>query len=196
MKKLLIIVIVGLMILGVGSTTFAAGQSSGQAMGGFQGGSGNNQGSGWGQTTDQSIEPGRKSGNTEAYSAQRQQFGRNREQVRTNTTETTRLRTQINDCSTDLKLQIQKKLQNRDSISAEEMLRYKEAIQTLNQVREQILLEQGKIQQQVDAMCQARLQGDIVAANTAMNNICTEQQLRIVVLTKVLEDLNNLLKDN
>ena len=195
MKKGLILVMVSLLILGAGSPIFAAGQSSGQARGGLQGGFGGSQGSGRGQISDQGIETGRKNGNTEAYRAKRQQFGRTREQIRTYTTQTTRLRTQINDCSEKLKLQIQKKLRDKDSISDEELLRYKEAIQTLSQLREEILREQGNIQLQVDSVCQARLQGDIEAANMAMNSICTQQKLRIVVLTKVLGDFNNLLED-
>lgn len=197
MKNILIIALVGLLIIGAGSTTFAAGRSSGQAIGEFQGGSIENQRNARRQTTDQGSETGPKQGNGEAYQARKQNLERNRQQVRSNTEETTRLRTQINNCSEELKLLIQKKLQNGEDLSTEEILRYKEAIQILSLEREQILLEhQGKIQEQMAIVCQARLQGDTELANTAMNNIRTEQELRIVVLTKVLENLKDLLADN
>jgi len=117
-----------------------------------------------------------------------------REQIRINTQETTRLRTQIRDYSEELKLKIQTRLQIRENITAEQMNRIQAGIQMLQQEREQIMLQhQGKIQEQVQMMNQARLQADIEDANSAMNNIRTEQQLRITTMTRVMQQMQDLL---
>lgn len=196
-KNILIVAMAFFLILGTGRIAIAAGKSAGHAIGGSQIGATKNKESGIGQTTEQGFDAEQKKGNTEAYQAKKQEFNLHREQVRLNTEDITRIRAQIKDCSEDLKLLIQNRIQNRDNISAGEMLRYQAMIQTLKQERGEILSEhQGKIQEQVALMSQARLLGDIEAANTAMNNIRTEQLLRLVELTKVWQDLNDLLESN
>lgn len=203
MKKIITIVIAGLLVLATGSTAFAAGQSSGQTSGQVSGQISSKvsiQSSGLtvvgtsGQGTNLGGFTQQGNGNTEAYQTGKLQFEQNRQQVRLNNTQTTGLKTQINDCSEQLKDQIQNMLQNRANISNEEMVRITEAIQTLQKERERITLEhQGKIQEQVALLDQANLEGDIEAANAAMNRIQTEQQARITELNKVLQDLQELL---
>jgi arginine utilization protein RocB len=76
------------------------------------------------------------------------------------------------------------------------MERIKEAIQTMQKERQQIMLNhQGKILEQLQLLKKARVQGDIEAANAVMNMIQTEQQARITELNKVLENLQDLLVD-
>jgi|GEM_PF-6876012 len=198
MKKILSVVIAGLLVMGTAGTALAAGQPSGQTSGQVSGQtSGQTAGGTSGQAANQGgvMQPQQGKGNPEAYQAGKLQFEQKKQQVRLNTSENTRLKTQIKDCSDQLKEQIQSKLQNRENISAEEMARITEAIQTLQKERQQIMLQhQGKIQEQIALLNQAKLQGDIEAANAAMNTIQTEQQTRIAELTKVLNDLQDLLK--
>ncbi len=130
----------------------------------------------------------------EGYQARLRDMENCREQIRINTQETTRLRTQIRDYSEELRLKIQTRLQIRENITAEQMNRIQAGIQMLQQEREQIMLQhQGKIQEQVQMMNQARLQADIEDANSAMNNIRTEQQLRITTMTRVMQQMQDLL---
>ncbi|XCH79128.1 MAG: hypothetical protein WHF31_00160 [Candidatus Dehalobacter alkaniphilus] len=197
MKKIFSIVIAGLLLLGTAGTALAAGQTSGQTSGQASGQtSGQTAGGTSGQGADQGGTTQQGKGNTEAYQAGKLQFEHTRQQVRLNAGATAGVKTQLNDCSEQLKTLIQTKLQNRANISTEEMARIKEAIQTCQKERQQIMLEhQGKIQEQVALLNQAKIRGDIDAANAAMNMIQTEQQARIADLNKVLQDLQTLLED-
>ncbi|OCZ49852.1 hypothetical protein [Dehalobacter sp. TeCB1] len=189
MKKIFSIVIAGLLLLGTAGTALAAGQTSGQASGQTGGGTS-------GQGANQSGTTLQGKGNTEAYQAGKIQFERTRQQVRLNAGATSGVKTQLNDCSEELKALIQNKLQNGANISNEETARIKEAIQTFQKERQQIMLEhQGKIQEQVALLNQAKSRGDIEAANAAMNMIQTEQQARIAELNKVLQDFQKLLEN-
>lgn len=193
MKKIFSIVLAGLLLLGITGTVLAAGPGSGQASGQT---SGQAAGGTSGQDTAQGGTMQQNKGNTEAYQAGKLQFEHNRQQVRLNTGATAGIKNQLNDYSEQLKALIQNKLQNKANISAEDMDRIKEAIQTMQKQRQQIINEhQGKIQEQVALLNQARAQGDIEAANAAINMIQTEQQARIAELQKVLQDLQNLLEE-
>ncbi|ODA40904.1 hypothetical protein [Desulfosporosinus sp. BG] len=203
LKNILIILISCMLMLGAGRITFAVGQSgSGSQSDSLQNkssssgqstekvsGQTNDQGNG--QTTQKGSETEQVKGNSEALQAGKQEFNRNRELIRLTTEETTRVKAQIEDCSEDLKLHIQNRLLDRGNISAGEMTRYKAMIQILSQEREILSVHQGKIQEQLALLCQARLQGDIEAANTSMNNIRAEQQLRLLELAKILQNLKN-----
>ncbi|AET67920.1 hypothetical protein Desor_2329 [Desulfosporosinus orientis DSM 765] len=210
-KNSFIFVLACLLIIGFGRIASAVGQPSRQTTSEVQHSS-DSQGcpgkeqntqdsqrsSGLGQqidsrrTTNQGSETNQVKGNKEANQIRNQELMRNMEQVRSKIAETTSVRTEIINSSEELKLKIQNRLQQSENISTEDMLRYQAMIQTLSQEREKINEHKGKIQEQVALLSKARLEGDCEAANTAINNIQEEQQLRLAALTKVLEYLKDL----
>jgi hypothetical protein len=106
------------------------------------------------------------------------------------------LRAEIKDCKDQIKLEIKARLQDRDNIATEDVLKFKDAVKAIKLEREQLREEhKGKIMEQVAFMKHARQDKDYDAAKAALEKIQAEQELRIQELTHILGELEAILDD-
>jgi len=177
MKKFLSVLMVSMLIIATSTSVFAVGQP----------GDGTNRGD---KAGGQLVNEMKMNQNSEF----RGQMDQEKAQVRLNHDEICQLREQIRDCAEELRLQIRARIANTEQVTSDDMALLKESLKQIRQERENIrTVHQGKITQQVTAMHQFRLAGGFESALMSMENIRNEQQLRIVELTEILKQMENLL---